>query len=278
MPEANKNCQYFLLQYAPSVLREALVPIGLFLFEDSSRLVQYAITRDWRTVRRLDPQADLRLLEALPELFQQLVAECARGTQGSEHLPPEKSLYEQLNRMQEDCAGSLRLSLPRGVVTADPPAEFQRLFEQYVARSQPLLERRPWREGGRPWIRARLVEALERHALWDRMQKDVSVAEFTVPGDGFRMDFAYRPNGITKYLHAISLERDWSQAKLLSYTFGRIRQKSEARLTAIVADTDPTLAAVVGCRQILADGDIAVVPLSQLEPFLATIRQELQLP
>ena len=46
-------------------------------------------------------------------------------------------------------------------------------------------------------------------------------------------------------------------------------------MTAIVADADST-PSVLGCRQILTEAGIAIQPLSQLDPFLETIRQELQ--
>ena len=160
--------------------------------------------------------------------------------------------------MQMEQSGGLQISSPRGVRTANPEEEFQRLFQEHVERPRPAREKRLWREGSRPWIHARLSEAIQRHALWDRLSRDVPVEEFTAPGDGFRIDFAYRPNGgvpdgrlarwgangVTKYLHAISLERDWNQSKLLCYTFWRIREKTKAQMTAIVADADPDNAAV----------------------------------
>ena len=118
--------------------------------------------------------------------------------------------------------------------------------------------------------------ALRRHALWDYLARDVPVEQFTAPGDGFRIDFAYRPNGVIKYLHAISLERDWNQSKLLSYTFWRIREKSEAQMTAIVADTDSDAVRTESCRRILVEAKIALQPLSLIDPYLNGIGRELR--
>ncbi|MCH7979395.1 MAG: hypothetical protein IH935_10515 [Acidobacteria bacterium] len=106
--------------------------------------------------------------------------------------------------------------------------------------------------------------------------KDIPVEQFTAAGDGFRIDFGYRPNGVTNYLHAISLERDLNQSKLLSYTFWRIRQTTEARMTAIVADGDPSLPMVQSCRQILAGGEIAIQPLAGIDSFLDGVGRELR--
>ena len=63
MLEEAKNCEYFLVHYVPSVLRETRVAIGLFLFEESGGLVGHRLTGDWRWVRCLNPRADLDLLE-----------------------------------------------------------------------------------------------------------------------------------------------------------------------------------------------------------------------
>lgn len=272
-PETLRNCEYFLVEYAPSPLRETRIAIGLFLFDDSGRLVHRGFTRDWRRVRCLDPQADLDLLANLPAHFDQ--AKESKTASGAGNLP--SNLYDQLLQMRQDFCGSLQISPPRGVRTANPEEEFDRLFQEHVARPRPLQEKRREREGSRPWIHARLSEALRRHALWDHLSRDIPVAEFTAPGDGFRIDFAYRPNGVTKYLHAISLERDWNQSKLLCYTFWRIREKSSAHMTAIVSDADPNLAAVESCRRILAGAEIALQPLSLLDPYLDGVSRELRL-
>lgn len=274
MPESRKNCEYFLVRYAPSALRETRVAIGLFLFEESGKLVGHRLTQDWRMVRCLDPQADPAILGNLSAHFERLAREGVAPGAGSEISPTGESLYERLRQMEQDFSGAVQLSPPRGVQTTDPEQELERLFEEYVAprrlpRPKPLL-----RSGSRAWVRAQVAEALRRHGLWDRVERDISVEQFTAPGDGFRIDFGYRPNGVTQYLHALSLERDWTQAKLLGYTFWRIREKTAARLTAIVADADPALPAVTSCRRILTEARIALEPLSHLDPFLETVRQE----
>ncbi len=48
-------------------------------------------------------------------------------------------------------------------------------------------------------------------------------------------------------------------------------------MTAIVADADPDNAAVASSRQILAGAEIAVQPLSLLDPYLAGVRRELRI-
>ena len=70
-----KNCEYVLVEYAPSPLRETRVAVGLFLFEASGRLVRQGFAADWRQVRCLDPQADTALLENLGAHFERLAGQ-----------------------------------------------------------------------------------------------------------------------------------------------------------------------------------------------------------
>lgn len=253
------QCEYFLVEYALSPLRDCRVPIGLFLFEPSGRLFRYAFTNDWRRVRCLDPQADLAMISSLPSYFEQL---------------PAERLHDELRRMQSEESGGVQISKPRGVLAADPQQEFDTLFQEHIEPPPVAQQKRPVREGSRPWIHAQFTDALRRYDLWDRLAKDVPVAEFTAPGDGFRIDFSYQPNGVTNYLHAISLERDWNQSKLLAYTFGRIREKSKASMTAIVAEAPSS---TESCRGILENAQIAIQPLSRINPFLQEIRRELRI-
>src|SRR5690348_17098882 len=74
MPDL-KNCEYVLLEYAPSALRDIRLPIGLFLFGAQGRLIRQGFASDWRQVRCLDPQADIELLGSLPSYFES----CSRG-------------------------------------------------------------------------------------------------------------------------------------------------------------------------------------------------------
>ncbi|MBI4459951.1 MAG: DUF3037 domain-containing protein [Acidobacteria bacterium] len=267
-----KNCEYFLVRYASSALRETRIAIGLFLFDDSGRLVRHRLTDDWRPVRCLDPGADLALLRSLPAHFEQLVGEIQR--QGLPETNSGAGFYQHLWRLHEDSSGCLQIGQPQGVLTENPEEEFQRLYREHVERVRPQRVKSPLREGSRPWVHARLSEALQRHDLWDRLEHNIPVEDFTAPGDAFRIDFSYRPNGILRYLHALSLERDWNQAKLLSYTFWRIRQKAAASMTAVVADELTGLPAVQSCRQILSDSGVAIQPLGGINHFLEKIREE----
>src|SRR3990172_7828800 len=139
MPES-KNCEYFLAYYAPSALRETRVAIGLFLFEESGRLVGHRMAEDWRAVRCLDPQADLAMLGSLAAPFEALATEGVASVRPSEFPPQREGLYERLRHMEQEFSGALQISPARGVLTADPQQELDRLFEQHVA---PWAARKP---------------------------------------------------------------------------------------------------------------------------------------
>ena len=226
-------------------------------------------------MRCLDPRADLALFRTLPAHLEEVVSEPNSGdafTGGSS----QSSLRQRLLAMTAQGLGAIQIADPKGVETANPSQEFDRLFEEHVLIRRPLLSRPAPREGSRRWIQGRVREALERHQLWDRLNQNVSVAEFTAPGDAFRLDFSYRPNGLTKYLHALSLESDWNQAKVLSYTFWKIRARQPATLTAIVADAHPEPAAAQSCRKLLLGAEIQLQPLSGLDGFLEGVGNEMR--
>jgi len=266
-----KPCEYFLIEYVPFPRAELRLPIGLVLLEQGGGLVRHAMTPDWRAVRCLDPRADMTLLRSLPLFLEQTIRQHA----SSEPPLAADTLRSALLRMAENNLGTVQITLPRGVETEDPEREFARLFDEHVASRRATPGRPAPRPGSRRWIQAQLRETLERRRLGDRLLRNIAVEEFTAPGDGFRIDFSYRPNGVTKYLHALSLENDWNQAKVLSYTFGKIRARIPAAMTAIVADAEAELTAAGSCRRILLDSEISIRPLSALEGFVDQMQQEL---
>jgi hypothetical protein len=72
------------------------------------------------------------------------------------------------------------------------------------------------------------------------MTKRIAAARYTRPGDSLRIDCGYRPNGVVKMLHAVSLDADAELAKVLAFSAPALREgvgrveKAELELTAIV--------------------------------------------
>jgi Protein of unknown function (DUF3037) len=265
------SCEYFLVQYVPFPREELRVPIGLILLDGAGNLVRHGLARDWRTVRCLDPRADLALLRSLPGFLDTVVEE----HRASDSVAGGGRLRRELFRMAESHFGAVQIARPRGVETEDPVQEFDRLFDEHVAsRSTPPPRSAP-PAGSRRWILSQLREALQPSPFWARLRTNIPVEEFTAPGDRFQIDFSYQPNGVTKYLHALSLDRDSNQAKVLSYTFAKIRARIPASLTAIVADASPQGSSAQSCRKILLDSGISIHPLTALDGLLDEMQKEL---
>ena len=128
-----RQCEYFLVEYVPSALQDSRAPIGVILLDETGRLVRYGLTRDWRTLRCLDPNADSVLLEALPAYFDALVTESPSEPGGR-----GEDLRRRLLTMAENDSGTVQISLPRGVEATDPAQEFDRLFAQHVDRRRAI--------------------------------------------------------------------------------------------------------------------------------------------
>jgi hypothetical protein len=264
------HCEYFLVLYVPFPREELRLPIGLVFVQDGGRSVRYGLTRDWHAVRCLDPRADLTFLRELPSYFEGLIARHRHAGEKS----AGSSLRMELSQMAESGLGIVRIATPRGVETEDPAREFDRLFDQQVAGWPVPASRSHPRTGSRRWIQHQLRQALDSSSIRSRFRSNVPVEEFTAPGDRFHLDFSYRPNGTTKYLHALSLEHDWNQSKVLSFTFERIRARFPAALTAIVSDRHPDHPSARACRQILEDGGISLCPTEELDGLVRRIEQE----
>jgi hypothetical protein len=258
--------------YVPFPREELRLPIGLVFLQDGGRSVRYGMSRDWRAVRCLDPRADLTFLRELPSYFEGLIARHRHTGETS----AGSSLRRELSQMAESELGIVRIARPRGVETEDPAREFDRLFDQHVAGWPVPASRSEPRAGSRRWIHRRLRQALESSPIRSRLRSNVPVEEFTAPGDRFQLDFSYQPNGTTKYLHALSLEHDWNQAKILSFTFEKIRARFPAALTAVVSNRHPDRPGARSCRQILQDGGISLFPAEELDGLVHQIEGEFE--
>jgi hypothetical protein len=80
----------------------------------------------------------------------------------------------------------------------------------------------------------------ERAGVWALMRKRIAASMYTLPGDPMKIDCGYRPNGVIKMFHAVSLEADVEAAKVLAYSAPRLREgvtrveQATLELTAVV--------------------------------------------
>ena len=255
-----KQCSFFLVRYVPDLVRDECVNIGLLLYGPAEHYLGCLFTDDWRRIKRFHPQADLELLRELQEDFEQQI---------DAH---ESDLEGYLREMQESFSNLIQLTPPHTCFLADPQAELARLFERYVGRrvSGPLPE------DTRLYVKQRLKTAFVHAGVWDlkRFEKSIPASRWN-PGDPFVFDYGYKPNGVVKLVHALSLRRDTELAKVLVYTLDRVRAREQAELTAVVEALAAEDEAARFSQRILEEGRIVIQPLATVDEFAQSVRREL---
>jgi len=267
MPEATfERCQFFLLRYTPNLIRNESVNIGVFFYHPAERELQVRLTDNFRRVKRLHPWADVELLARLEADF---------AAQIESHVA---DLGAYVTHLQDTLSATLQVSEPKGVLTQDPAAEFDRLFDTYVREPRYPGRAAVALEGGRAWIRNRMVPVFRRLGILSKLELRVSVAEFTCHGDRFRLDYGYRRNGTRGFLHALSLAADPAQAKILAYTMERIRAKlPSSEMTVITeAEASPEIEAHQFVSRILAEQEIQMISVARLDELAESLRQTIR--
>jgi hypothetical protein len=219
-----RACEFHLLRYVPDAVRNEYVHIGVILREQGSReAAQVRFTRDWRRVRCLDPDADTALLEGMESELRRRFQE-----------EPDGSLMRLL---REALSLNLQMTEPKAYLAESIPAGVEELMRLYV--DPPPRQHMP-RLSGRAAIQAKMRTEFERARVWDLMRKKIAAAEYTRPGDPLRIDVGYRPNGVIRMFHAVSLEPGVEMAKVLAFSAAGLRagvervEKAQLELTAVI--------------------------------------------
>jgi len=230
-PERQHACEFQLLRYVPDAVRNEYVHIGVILRDAGSPHAEVRFTRDWRRVRCLDPDADTALLEGMESELRRRLGE---GMEGEEPRRLMRIFEESLslNVQMTEAKAFLAESLPAGV------EELMRLYVEPPAR-----ERAP-RLSGRAAIQSRMRAEFEHAGVWDLLRKRIAAAEYTRPGDPLRIDAGYRPNGVVRMFHAVSLDPGIAAgveaAKVLAFSAEGLRagvkrvERADLELTAVI--------------------------------------------
>lgn len=234
-------CEFSLIRYVPDPVKDECVNIGVMLREagrPETTVVRF--TRDWSRVRCVDPEADIEMLEALETEMRDRLAGGAI------------EMASMMKALEESFSNLLRMTEAKACLAESVPAEIEQLSRMYV-------ETRRQREGRKRSGRQTIVLAMRRHfeaaGAWNLMRKRIQVAMYTQPGDPLHIDCGYRPNGVIRMFHAVSLEGDVEAAKVLAFSAPQLAEgvarveKAALELTAIV---EP-LRGLLGDQ---ADGDI----------------------
>ena len=218
-----RGCEFQLLRYVPDAVRNEYVHIGVILREQGNPRGEVRFTRNWRRVRCLDPDADTALLEGMEsELRRRLEQE------------PGGRLMQLL---EESLSLTVQMTEPKAYLAESMPAGMEELMRLYV---EPPPRERSLRLSGRAAIHARMRTEFEHAGVWDLLRKRIAASEYTRPGDPLRIDMGYRPNGLVRMFHAVSLDPGLEMAKVLAFSATALRagvervEKAELELTAVV--------------------------------------------
>jgi len=225
---AQRPCEFFLIRYVPDPMKGEFVNIGVLLRDLSGPQPAPAyvrFTRDWARVRCMDPGADIEMLEALEQELTQRLEE------RREDMP------YVLKTLEDSLSNGLQITEARACLAETAPAMLAQLMELYVeSRRRETASR----ISGRQKLVRSMRSAFERAGVWNLMHKRIAAAQYTHPGDPLRIDCGYRPNGVIRMFHAVSLESDIDLAKVLAFGMPRLREGvarvegAALQLTAIV--------------------------------------------
>ena len=223
-------CEFFLIRYVPDVVKGEFVNIGVLLREagaDANVRAQVKFTRDWSRVRCMDAEADLGLLESLE---QEIAARLRVGAS----LRDPKTVMEVL---EDTLSNSLQMTEAKATLAENMATEMELLLRLYV---EPIKVPKVRLKSGRAAIATAMRTEFEKVGAWALMRKRIAASMYTRPGDPLKIDCGYRPNGVVRMFHAVSLEGDVEAAKVLAYSVPQLREGvdrvegAKLELTAVV--------------------------------------------
>lgn len=215
-------CEFFLIRYVPDPVKGEFTNIGVLLREAGQQdstptpTAQVRFTRDWTRLRCMDADADIGLLEALEG---EIAARLRLGE--SSTASPDSASKPVLDVIEDTFSNSIQMTEPRACLAENVAAELDLLMKLYV---EPIRVKQERRRTGRAVIATAMRTQFERSGVWALMRKRIAASLYTMPGDPMKIDCGYRPNGVVKMFHAVSLEGDVEAAKVLAYSAPRLRE------------------------------------------------------
>ncbi len=281
-----RQCEFYVLRYVPDVVKGEFVNIGVVLLETGEgEFTDLRLTRDWRRVRCIDPDVDIGLLEALEQDLRGKLK--SRVPEIVNYKAPMSRRDWLLEQIETSWAGTLQMTPATGVLTESPEAEIGVLAGAYL--ESPARGKQERGARGRMAIYNAMRGTFEEAGVWALMQKDIAAEKFTRPGDPFKVDCGYQPNGVLHMFHALSLAEQVGSAqvnaaKALAFSYTEIKQglkvKShlESDLTAIVEDgLDVNDTSIGFALATLAESEIQLARVAEMPAIAERVRVEMGL-
>ena len=264
-----RQFEFFLLRYVPHAVRQEFVNIGILMVEagaSGSVFADVRFAKNWRRVQRLDPQADVEVIEALLREIRAEVGEI-------------KDRAMLLRRMEDSFSNVIQLSAPMQVVTATPAAEIETLASIFV--DEAIVSSVRVATG-----RRRILEAMRaafQQAGVAKLVKPVPVAPYTKLGDPFKFDFGYNTGTEIKLFHAVSLKAGVEAAVTLAARFPKIAPVMATMmarapgLTAVIDDDlDRGQEAVQFALGMMEDERIRIAAAAEMPKIAEVAKRELR--
>jgi hypothetical protein len=275
--DARQQCNFFLVRYVPDPVRNEFVNIGVLLRaagKPEETVVRF--TRDWARVRCVDPDVDVAMLEAL------------EGELRGRFVERDANVKPIMQVLEDSFSNAIQVTEAKAYLAESVITGVEELMRLYVdPRKRPAAGRR----SGRQAIHARMRSQFERAGVWDLMRKRIAASSYTRAGDPLRIDCGYRPNGVVRMFHAVSLEGDSELPKVLAFSASAMRagiariENAKLELTALVepitevSENREDLDRVEQYRfavEIMEAEDIRVLTTSDLPRVAETAQRELR--
>jgi hypothetical protein len=273
------TCEFQLLRYVPDPVRNEFVHVGVLLREQGAGQagpppMELRFTRDWRRVRCLDPDADTSVLEGMETELRNRLRNDPDG--------------KMMRILDEALSLNVQITTPKAYLAESLPAGVEELMRLYV---DPAKRERMPRLSGRAAIQSAMRREFEHAGVWDLLRKRIPASDYTRPGDPLRLDAGYRPNGVIRMFHAVSLEPGLDLAKVLAYSAAGLREgverveKASLELTAIIepaiklgaTDEDPDRLAMYRFGvESMEENQIRVLTTADMSRVAETARRELR--
>jgi len=239
---AERTLVHRILRYVPNLLRDEWVNIGILLYDPHTgerrlRLIQEE--EEYERLRCLHPRVDEETLRGLRDHMESrfVAATASNGNGGpirstlrnGEGNPQSITTdwLQVLEKWDATLSQSIQLADPKATTADDINIEIDRLYKERVAVGQNFAPARPGRETTRDRMRDYMNQVFRQAGIWNRIQTDVRVSEYTRDSDPMVVDYGYlRNDSIRGFVQTIALSRP-DDAKLFAYTAQKIRDNAE---------------------------------------------------
>lgn len=253
----NRKLEFFFLRYVPEQIKGTHIDIGLVMIGEG--FAEARFTRDWAQVLRLDPQADIPMLEALAKDIKEQISQL-------------KEPATLLHWLQNLFSNLIQVSEIKACVVAHPEKEIEIMASIYLEPGKMFTEMKLAKNVSvQGKLRKKMQGAFEAESVWELMFKDIPMDKYTERGNPLKLDCGYPIGEAIKFFHAFSLKRNLAMAYKLADAFPKLsreikrRDQTTAFLTAVVDDdVHPEQDRTRYAWSLMRDSDIHVVNVSEM--------------